>query len=337
MRKPLPFARAVLLALAAVPACRLNDVPFYAPADPRAGELEVHRARDFVYDDTPGVDHTRHRLDLYLPAKREGYPVVVLVHGGAWVLGDNRCIGLYPAVAEWLARQGIGVALPTYRRSPEVQHPEHVKDVAKAFAWVRRHIGAYGGRADQVFLAGHSAGGHLVALLATDERYLRDEGLSTADVKGVIGVSGVYRIPPEASAYALGGASPQAFWPGQLVPFRGTGSEPPGLSLLSLRIDPYRPAFGDSARDREEASPVYHVRPGLPPFLLFSAEHDLPTLPGMAEEMHQALRSAGCASELVRVKGRNHNSIMFRAIDADDPVARRMVEFVRRHAPPQLP
>src|SRR5947209_5431295 len=66
--------------------------------------------------------------------------------------------------------------------------------VARAFAWTQKHAAEYGGRPDQIFACGHSAGGHLVSLLATDESYLKAEGLSAKDIKGVISVSGVYQV-----------------------------------------------------------------------------------------------------------------------------------------------
>jgi len=77
---------------------------------------------------------------------------------------------------------------------------------------------------------------------------------------------------------------------------------------------------------------VNHVHPGLPPFLIASAEYDLPTLPEMAEEFHKALLENGCESTLVKVEKRNHSSIMFKAIEKEDPVGAAMVEFIGQHA-----
>ena len=132
---------------------------------------------------------------MFLPENKKDYPVVVLVHGGGWFIGDNRSAGLYSSVGQFLASQGVGVVLPNYRLWPAVKHPEHAKDVARAVAWTRAHIGKYGGDAQRLFLMGHSAGAHLVALLATDESYLQAEHMKTTDIKGIVAVSGVYRIP----------------------------------------------------------------------------------------------------------------------------------------------
>src|SRR5205823_5671892 len=106
---------------------------------------------------------------------------VFFVHGGAWRNGDKSGIlGVYSALGRFLVRHGLGAVIINYRLSPAVRHPAHVQDVAKAFAWTHKNIARYGGRPDQIFLCGHSAGGHLVALLATDPTYLKAEGLTPA-------------------------------------------------------------------------------------------------------------------------------------------------------------
>src|SRR5262245_48410044 len=182
------WVRFTLLLALVGPGCRVTDVPLWRPGEPPADVCPVEVVREVAYGDA-----RRHRLDLFLPKGKTDYPVVVLVHGGAWMLGDNRCCGLYSSVGEFLAGQGVGAVLINYRLSPGVKHPEHVRDVARAVAWTREHIAGYGGRPDQLFLLGHSAGGHLVSLLATDEKYLKAEGLDPAHTRGVIAISGVYR------------------------------------------------------------------------------------------------------------------------------------------------
>jgi acetyl esterase/lipase len=325
---------AVAMGLLALPACRIAEVRLYTPPESvRQAPFEVDCVRDVAYYAGPDVDPVRHQLDLFLPRGVSDYPVVVLVHGGAWLVGNNRCSGLYTSVGEFLASQGVAAVLPNYRLSPAVKHPEHVKDVARAFGWVRRNISAYGGCSDRIFLAGHSAGGHLVSLLATDERFLRAEGLSIADIKGVIAISGVYDIPAGELAVTLGGATSRAFRLDEMIPLRGMSDHDVTSVLgIPMRVDVFGPAFGDDPEVRKQASPRNHVRPGLPPFLICSAEKDLPHLPGMAKVFHQALREQGVDARLVTVPRRNHNSIVFRAVEPDDPLARAMLEFIREYA-----
>jgi acetyl esterase/lipase len=295
----------------------------------------VKQVWGIAYYHGPDADARRQRLDLYLPKGLVDYPVVVLVHGGGWVMGDKRSCGLYAAVGRFLASQGIGAVLPNYRLSPQVKHPEHVRDVARAVAWTHAHIGEHGGRPDQLFLAGHSAGGHLVALLTTDKQYLQAEGLGTDIVKGVIGVSGIYRIPEGGLEGTLGGPAPPAFRLTEWLPFRGghgpVAARPGILPGLPVSKNMFGRPFGYDPQLRADASPLCHVRPGLPPFLLLYAVHDLPTLAESAAEFHEALRQHGCEAILVQVNQRNHNSILFRATAAHDPVARAIVSFIRDH------
>jgi acetyl esterase/lipase len=325
---------AVALMLLALSACRVTDWQLWRAVEQPADACEVETIRGISYYDGPQADLVRHRLDVFLPKGKKDFPVVVLVHGGAWMLGDNRCCGLYSSVGEYLASQGIGAVLPNYRLSPSVKHPEHIKDLARAFAWTKNHIGDFGGRPDQLFLLGHSAGGHLVALLTTDEKYLKAQGCRSADIQGVICLSGVFRIPAGKADVFLGGTTPLALRLDEMTPLRRASAtaqmNPADRSGIPFSLNVYGPAFGDDPKVRQAASPVHHVRPGLPPFLLLIAEKDLPILPEMAQEMHQTLLAHGCKSCLLQFNNRNHNSLMFKAIERGDPVARAIVDFVRR-------
>jgi acetyl esterase/lipase len=291
----------------------LGGVPALAGEGEARKTYKVRTLENVPYYKEKGADIFRHKADLFLPRGKKDFPVVVLVHGGAWMYGDKSCVGLYSAVGRFLAENGVGAVLPNYRLSPWVKHPEHVRDVARAFAWAHAHIADYGGDPGRMFLAGHSAGGHLAALLATDETYLKAEGLSLKDVRGVIPVSGVYRIPDKVALDlpALGGF--------------------PGMKV-NLGFNPFDIVFGKDPKKRKDASPVCHVRAGLPPFLVFYAEHDMPLLPEMAEEFAKALRESKCDVELTKVADRDHMSLIFRATSTDDPVGKAMLDFVARHS-----
>jgi acetyl esterase/lipase len=152
----------------------------------------VKTVKDIVYHDGPDQHKVKHKLDLYLPEGVKDFPVLFFVHGGAWMHGDKDFFGVYSLFGRSFARLGIGVVVTNYRLSPEVKHPEHVKDVARAFAWTYRNIARYGGRVDQLFLCGHSAGAHLVALLTTDPEYLQPFDLTCKAIRGVIPVSGPF-------------------------------------------------------------------------------------------------------------------------------------------------
>lgn len=136
----------------------------------------------------------RQRLDVYVPIAAGGpYPTVVFFYGGRWTFGNRED---YRFVGQALASRGILTVVADYRHYPEVRFPAFVEDGARAVAWTHRKIHEFGGDPDRLFLMGHSAGAHIAAMLATDERYLRREGGGRQWLAGFIGLSGPYDFLP---------------------------------------------------------------------------------------------------------------------------------------------
>jgi acetyl esterase/lipase len=278
--------------------------------------------------------NTRQVLDIFRPQEVKGRPVVIFVHGGAWITGDKCLLGLNRGFGRFLAQQGIVAVLINYQLSPAVKHPEHVKDVARAFAWTRRNIKNFGGDPDQIFLCGHSAGGHLVSLLATNESYLKDESLNLKDedreaIRGVISVCGVYLIPTGSEFTTL------VFE--MLNGLLRKGDRPlvrQAFGRIAERMkecNPFPLIFGDDPEECALASPVKHVRKGLPPFLLVNAERDFPTLPQMTKEFAKALKKEETDVKTITLKNRSHALILFRAHTVEDPLAKEILEFIDKH------
>ncbi len=122
----------------------------------------VKVVRNLAYHD---VDAKRHRLDLYLPERDvERAPVLLQIHGGAWMIGEKREQAL-PLMYHMASHGWICVAI-NYRLSPKHAWPAHVEDCKRATAWVKQHIAEYGGDPDFVCVTGGSAGGHLSSLVA---------------------------------------------------------------------------------------------------------------------------------------------------------------------------
>jgi acetyl esterase/lipase len=329
-RRPLPaLAFSACLALAAglglmVPGRAIAGEP--VPRHSAASAVDIHRNLSYFAGDE--ADAVRHQLDVYVPKDQKDFPVVFLVHGGAWMIGDKNFFGTYGAVGKFLAEQGIGAVLPNYRLSPGVQHPEHVKDVARAFAWTVKNIERYGGRPDRIVVGGHSAGAHLVSLLATDETYLKAEGLDRSSIKGVMAVSGVYRILPNDPEITL---EDNRVKEAPMQDGNGAESRPAGNGTeLRFRMNLFAPVFGTDPRVRADASPINHVHKGLPPFLILTADNDLTGLEEMADQFDKALKDAGCTTERVCVKDRSHFSVVTRATRPDDPAAAALLAFVRK-------
>jgi len=139
----------------------------------------------------PYGKHPLQKVDIYLPKGAKGFPCVLVIHGGAWVGGKRGMFGMF---CKALARRGIGAATCDYRLAPEFVYPAFMEDVAAALVLVRKEFAEAGGDIRRLFVTGHSAGGHISALLATNAKFLKKYGLTPKDIAGVAPVSGVYRI-----------------------------------------------------------------------------------------------------------------------------------------------
>ena len=159
----------------------------------RAQDVVVDR--NVIYYDGPEFYAPRHILDVYRQDGAENQPVLIFIHGGGWTGGSKNGYGF---LGNFFARQGYTTVIANYRltdsSSGRVVHPGHIEDVARAFAWTVTNIADYGGNPEKVFLSGHSAGGHLVSLLAVDPRYLKAHGMTPDNIAGVISLSGVYDV-----------------------------------------------------------------------------------------------------------------------------------------------
>jgi acetyl esterase/lipase len=272
-----------VLTFAAWPtAARADDAP------PKSYDVEV--VKDITYFEGDEADRHKHQLDLYLPKGKKDFPVLFFVHGGAWVSGDRNFFGIYSSIGQCFARHGIGAVVISYRLSPKVQHPEHIKDVARAFAWTKKNIEKHGGKKDQIFVCGHSAGGHLVALLATNESYLKAENCSLKDIKGAIPMSGVFVLADN-------------FMPS---------------------------VFGKGDEANRSASPVRNVKDGCPPFLIVYADKDMPFCEAMSSQFCKELKGIKCEAEVCEIKSRNHMSIITSFSKDNDPALDAALKFIEK-------
>jgi acetyl esterase/lipase len=162
---------------------------FTMPPAETPANVEVHK--DITYTEGDPADAAKHKLDLYLPKNKKTFPVIVFLHGGSWRTGDR---AMYGPLGIHFAKLGIGVAIPSYRLMPNHPHPAQIEDAAAAFAWVYKNVGQYGGDVKRISLVGHSAGGHLAALLALDWEYLTKHDVPLGAIRSVAALSGVYEV-----------------------------------------------------------------------------------------------------------------------------------------------
>lgn len=173
----------------------------------------------------------RHGIDIYRsPDASGGAPVVVFFYGGSWQTGARED---YRFVGRRLAQQGMLVLVADYRTYPATTFPGFVEDGAAAVAWARDNAKEWGGDPRCLFVAGHSAGAQIAALLATDGRYLGAHGMKPKDLAGAISLSGPLDFAITGDLVPVFGDP--ARWPdAQPVNFVD-GDEPPFLLVHGLR------------------------------------------------------------------------------------------------------
>lgn len=244
-----------------------------------------HRASDIAYvaASAPDFDTQRHRLDVYEPRHEAAAlrPVVFFIHGGSWNSGSKDDF-MYKAIGRRLAKQGFVGVVISYRLSPQALVPQQADDCARALAWTVAHINDYGGDPARIVLLGHSAGGGLAALLAT--------GSDTLLAK--------HGLPPTAAHAVL-------------------LDDPAGLDMLDYLTKMQYP--GDAqylvpfTRDPavwRQASALYHVRAGAPPYSIYIGGETYPSISSSGEKFRQRLAQLGQPPKYTVLPGKKHVSMV---------------------------
>jgi arylformamidase len=142
---------------------------------------------DIRYGDEPGET-----LDVF-PAAEAGAPVLVFIHGGYWRSLDKRD---HSFVAPAFTAAGACVVIPNYALCPEVTIPQITMQMVHALAWTFRHAARYGGDPKRITVVGHSAGGHLAAMLLACAWQAYGRDLPANLVKNALSISGLYDLEP---------------------------------------------------------------------------------------------------------------------------------------------
>jgi acetyl esterase/lipase len=250
----------------------------------------VEVIRDLAYDEHP----VRNRLDVYRSAGTASsarLPVVLFVHGGAWVIGNKEQQGK-PILLHLVRRGYVGVSV-NYRLGPRDRWPAQIVDVKRAIAWVHDHISEYGGDPTFLAVAGASSGGHLVALAALtpgDPDF--QPGFETADtsVDACIPIYAPFDLTDEAGL--RGRAGMHRFLERLVMPSR-----------LSADRDGWR-----------AASPRFRCSSGAPPMLVIQGSIDNLVWREETRQFVQILRRCSARVAYAEVPGAQHAFEVFNSV-----------------------
>jgi len=222
------------------------------------------------------VDGQHLLLDANVPDGTGPFPVVIAVHGGGWCNCDKSGKGDFAPALKALTENHFVWFSINYRLAPNNHWPDCFDDLQTAIRWAKTHAAEYKGDPNRIALLGYSAGGQLVCLSATLAK-------KDTHVQAIIGLA-----PPTdlvADAERRG----------------GVGKWPAMRNLLG------RETMDDqTVKLLKEMSPINHVKPGLPPFLLMQGDSDKTVPPPFTEKFAGRLKENGVPYELCLLKGPGH-------------------------------
>jgi len=264
----------------------------------------VHAQKNITYAETKTGPLM---LDLYLPANRAGTaPLIIWIHGGGWKNGSKEnCLPVRLGFTE----RGYAVASINYRLTGAAAFPAQIEDCKSAVRWLRTHAVEYGLNPDKFGVWGSSAGGHLVALLGTSG------DVSAFDIGENLTASS--RVQAVCDYYGPSDFSTMAAIPGFE---RHANADSPECALLGGTPDK-KPDVAAAA------SPVTHVTPDDPPFLIVHGDKDNIVPLDQSRRMDAALRTAGVETKLIILPGAGHGGPAFSSPEIADQVD----TFFNRH------
>ena len=245
------------------------------------------------------TDPERHLLDVYAPSKKPKtpLPVVVFIHGGNWDSGSKN---IYWFIGRRLAKQDVVAVIINYRLSPNVLVPAMADDCARAVQWTAQHIGEYGGDPNRIFVMGHSAGGGLAALLATDDVLFTRIGMAKNPVKGAI------------------------------------LDDPAGINMYDYLLkmeypgdQKYLVSFGKDPVVWKDMSALFKVKLGIPRMLLYAGERTYPSIAKATKELADTLQSLGIKHQYKVLPGKKHVPMVTQLFWKRNVIYRDLLALVR--------
>lgn len=269
-----------------------KTVDVYMPvlaASPK-GALKI--TKDVAYGSNP-----RNLMDMYQPSQGTKQPVVVFMHGGAYVRGErNLNAEIYGNVATYFARHGMLGVNATYQLAPASKWPSASQDVGRLVKWLKENAHKYGGDPERIYLVGHSAGATHIATYA----FMKElQPLDGPGVAGLVLLSGRYHFDPKA--------------------------DDPSLSA-------FQAYFGTDRSLYPRMSPINHLASAARiPLFIGISEYDNPDL----DTQGALLFSAACERDracprFFRMEHHNHVSMVFHFNTADELLGSEILKFIAR-------
>lgn len=257
--------------------------------------ISRYKSISYVSADTT-LHCTGQSLNVFAPhAKRRQNEVLIFLHGGNWCRGQK---STYNFFGSRMARKNVVTVIIDYPLSPHADYRDMGLASAQAVRWVKDNIDHYGGNPDRIFVSGHSSGGHLAALISTDDTYFRALGMGNP-IKGVVLLD-------------------------------AAGLDMP--AFIRVDHDHCQTNLNTFSRDTLtwlDASPLHYVRAGVPPMLIYTGERTYPIIREGNDEYVTALETAGIDVTYHVLKHKKHVPMITQFFWPYNPRYRQITSFIR--------
>lgn len=257
----------------------------------------THSHKNIIYNESPqNSDLSKQELNVFAPAKSsDSRPVLIFIHGGKWNSGNKE---MYNFLGRRFARKNVVTVIIDYPLSPEVTYREMAKATAQAVKWTKGNIDKYGGDPDKIFISGHSAGGHLAALVSMDKQYLQVSE-SQAFIKGCI-------LIDAGGLDMYGYLKKQQFEEGHT----------------------YLETFTNDPQTWQQASPLYQLQPAMPPMLIYMGEKTYPSIISSHQRFMEGLQEYREDPNYYVLKGKKHIPMITQFFWSWNPLYDEIIEFM---------
>ncbi|WP_229215131.1 alpha/beta hydrolase [Dyadobacter bucti] len=256
----------------------------------------ISRSKDIVYQ-LADQKIPEQKLNIFAPKKHaQDKNVLIFIHGGNWNSGRK---SQYNLIGRHWAKKDIVTVIIDYPLSPAANYETMAEASAQAVKWVKENISKYGGNPERIFVSGHSAGGHLAALISTDDQYFKNLGIENP-------IAGTILI--DAAGLDMDGyLQEEKFEKGHT----------------------YMNTFTSDPAIWKKATPLYHLHKSMPPMLIYRGGKTYPSISKSNEKFIASLKEFAPETTYRVQKNKKHVPMITQFFNPWNRRYGEIIEFIK--------
>jgi acetyl esterase/lipase len=270
----------------------------YFNAISEALSAKIKIEKDIPYGTTEAG--SRNQLDIYFPEQDgRSKDVLVFIHGGSWRTGKKNT---YWWLGRNFASKNVVEVNINYRLAPGHQYDQMAADAAAAIKWVKNNVSRFGGNPDRIFVMGHSAGGHLAALINSDPRFFNDQGIDNP-IRGII-LNDSFGL--DMHEYLL-------------------------TAEKNKQTDSFLNTFSIDPEIWKTGSPLNYFDQVKNPYLILVGERTYPTIQMQSKRLYEKLLAKNHPVRFYKVPRKKHVGMISQMVIGTNVLYARILDFMATH------